>query len=280
MKATQEEESLSKCKEHCCSEPAVASKFEMPKEPFQEADFRRMLAEIQPIQGLRVAPSAESARATNTRPDIAFSVGMLCRAMSRPNAALLEAAERVLTYLIRNKEIGLRYAASSRPLYGMTDSDWAVRQSTSGWVFMFCSAAISWGSKRQPCVALSSCEAEIIAASEAAKEAVYLKRFASEMEVADDSPLPLHGDNQGSIDLAYNPEHHARTKHIDRRHFYIRETVENKEIVVPYVQSDANLADFFTKPLLAKKFFPMRNKIMNYACEPCPTAVKSCKQSG
>ena len=68
--------------------------------------------------------------ATNTRPDIAFSVGMLCRAMSRPTPALLAAAERVLAYLIRNKHIGLKYAASERPLFGMTDSDWSVRHST------------------------------------------------------------------------------------------------------------------------------------------------------
>ena len=195
--------------------------------------------------------------------DIAFAVGMLCRAMSCPTPCLLEAAERVLAYLIRNKHVGLRYAASEIPLHGMTDSDWATRHSTSGWVFMLSSAAISWGSKRQPSVALSSCEAEIIAASEAAKEALYLKRFAEELNMTDGNPLALHGDNQGSIDLAYNPEHHARTKHIDRRHFFIREAVENNEIVVPYVQTDSNLADFFTKPLPAKKFFPMRDKIMN-----------------
>ena len=201
--------------------------------------------------------------ATNTRPDIAFAVGMLCRAMSCPTPCLLEAAERVLAYLIRNKHIGLRYSASEHPLYGMTDSDWATRHSTSGWVFMLSSAAISWGSKRQPSIALSSCEAEIIAASEASKEALYLKRFAKELGVTDDAPLALYGDNQGSIDLAYNPEHHARTKHIDRRHFFIREAVENNEIVVPYVQTDANLADFFTKPLAAKKFFTLRDKIMN-----------------
>ena len=119
------------------------------------------------------------------------------------------------------------------------------------------------GSKRQPSIALSSCEAEIIAASEASKEAIYLKRFAQEMDLADDSPIALSEDNKGARDLAYNPEHHARSKHIDRRHFYVREMVEHGEIVVPYVASDDNLADFFTKPLLAKKFFALRDSIMN-----------------
>ena len=117
----------------------------------------------------------------------------------------------------------------------MTDSDWATRHSTSGWVFMLSSAAISWGSKRQVSVALSSCEAEIMASSEASKEAIYLKRLAQELDVSDDSPISLFEDNKGARDLAYNPEHHSRTKHIDRRHFYVRELVENGELIVPYV---------------------------------------------
>ena len=68
-----------------------------------------------------------------------------------------------------------------------------------------------------------------LTSSEAAKEAVYLKRFAEELEISDGSPLPLHGDNKGARDLAYNPEHHQRSKHIDRHHFYVRETIEHRE---------------------------------------------------
>ena len=113
-------------------------------------------------------------------------------------------------------------------------------------------------------MALSSCEAEIIAASEAAKEAIYLKRFAHELESFKVDAVELFMDNKGARDLAYNPEHHSRTKHIDRRHFFVREMVENGELVVPYVKSDENLADFFTKPLSAKRFFSLRNKIMNW----------------
>ena len=87
--------------------------------------------------------------AMNTRPDIAYSVGMLCRAMSKPTDSLFEAALRVLAYLWRHKHVGLRYEASESPLSGMADSDWAVRHSTSGFVFTLSRAAISWGSKRQ-----------------------------------------------------------------------------------------------------------------------------------
>ena len=72
-------------------------------------------------------------------------------------------------------------------------------------------------------------------------------------------------------DLAYNPEHHPKTKHIDRRHFYIRECVENHRLRVPFVNSHDNLADFFTKPLNAKNFFRLRDIIMNVQHDP-PTA--------
>ena len=70
-------------------------------------------------------------------------------------------------------------------------------------------------------------------------------------------------DNKGAVDLAYNPEHHQRTKHIERRHFYVREAVERGEIRVPFVRTDDNLADFFTKPLPSKRFFQLRDLIMN-----------------
>eukprot|EP00965_Chrysotila_dentata_P036781 1223936-Pleurochrysis_carterae.AAC.1 len=70
-------------------------------------------------------------------------------------------------------------------------------------------------------------------------------------------------DNTSAIDLAYNPEHHSRTKHIDRRQFFVRERVETLEITVPFVQSADNMADFFTKPLPPKAFFPLRDRIMN-----------------
>ena len=72
-------------------------------------------------------------------------------------------------------------------------------------------------------------------------------------------------DNTAAIDLAYNPQHHKRTKHIARRHFFIRECVEGMKLTVPYVRSAENLADFFTKPLGARVFFALRDRIMNVA---------------
>ena len=202
--------------------------------------------------------------ATHTRPDIALAVGLLCRALSRPTPALYEAALRVVYYLHRHRHLGLRYEASSSPqIVGYSDSDWATRHSTSGFIFQYCRAAVSWGTKKQATIALSSCEAEIVAASEAAKEAVYLKAFLSELGLGQKSPVSLAVDNQSAINVAYNPEHHSRVKHIERRHFFVREKVEDHELCVPFVRSADNMADFFTKPLATGAFFRLRDAIMN-----------------
>jgi phosphatidylserine/phosphatidylglycerophosphate/cardiolipin synthase-like enzyme len=93
-----------------------------------------------------------------------------------------------------------------------------------------------------------------MALSEAAKEGVFLRRFLDELGLGADSPTSLAPptalatDNKAARDLAYNPEHHEKTKHIERRHFYVRELVESEELIVPFVSTTANMADFFTKP--------------------------------
>jgi hypothetical protein len=96
----------------------------------------------------------------------------------------------------------------------MTDASWDVNRSTSGFVFFLNKAAIAWGSKKQTSVALSSCEAELMAGSEAAKEAVYFRRFQVELGYFDAEPTKLAMDNQAGTAIAYNPELHAKTKHI------------------------------------------------------------------
>ena len=107
-----------------------------------------------------------------------------------------------------------------------------------------------------------------MALSEAAKEALYLRDFLDELELSDGRPMSLGCDNQAAGDLAYNPEHHQRTKHIARRHFFVREAVEDLRLVVPFVSTVDNMADFFTKPLNPADFFRMRDVIMNVPSRP------------
>eukprot|EP00965_Chrysotila_dentata_P114219 3775592-Pleurochrysis_carterae.AAC.2 len=111
--------------------------------------------------------------------------------MSCPTPELLDSAHRVLAYRYHHQHVGLRYQLCSRGLRGHSDSDWAVCHSTTGWVFTHGQAAISWSSKKQASVALASCEAKIVAASEAAKEAVYLRALFSELGLPQAQPSPL-----------------------------------------------------------------------------------------
>ena len=106
-----------------------------------------------------------------------------------------------------------------------------------------------------------------MSASEATKDVECYRRLQEEVDaLPDGSPRPptkLYVDNQAAIASAYNPEHHGKLKHVERRHFYIREAIEAHRLCVPFVRSDANLADFFTKPLQPRRFFELRDKIMN-----------------
>ena len=103
-----------------------------------------------------------------------------------------------------------------------------------------------------------------MALSEAAKDVVYYRKLIAGLSPsAVAGPTQLACDNKGARNLAYNPEHHDKSKHVARRHFYVRDLVEDLEVVVPYVPSADNIADFLTKPLNATSFLKLRARIMN-----------------
>ena len=115
---------------------------------------------------------------TATRPDLAYAVHQHCRALSRPTPELVAELRITFSYLNQNPSLGLTFEAGRRhELSGYSDSDWAIKNSTSGGVIFWQNALLVWGSRKQNCVALSSCEAEIIALSEAAKDIVYLRKY-------------------------------------------------------------------------------------------------------
>ena len=202
--------------------------------------------------------------AITVRPDISYAVGMLSRALNKPTHRLLDEAKRVLQYLAQSADIGIRYMRNTPiRLYGMTDSDWTTRKSTSGFAFFLGGAVISYLSKKQPTIAMSSTEAEIMAASLGALEAVYLRMLLADLGHLVKGPTDIFVDNSGAINLAHDYVANERTKHIERRHFKIRELVEEAAIHVRYVASRYNIADIFTKPLDKKAFLELRAKLMN-----------------
>ena len=202
--------------------------------------------------------------ATSTRPDIAYAVHQLCKCLQKPTEALLRETDQIFAYLARHASVGLTYTAERAKLAGWSDASWETRNSTSGWVVQWQNAALSWGSKKQNCIALSTCEAELIALSEAAKDVVYLRKLVAGLGEAESGPTPLASDSKAARDTAYNPEHHDKMKHVQRRHFFVRDQVEAFELNVPFVGTADNIADFFTKPMKnATQFYNFRRIIMN-----------------
>ena len=203
--------------------------------------------------------------ATVCRPDISVAVGLLSRALEAPTAACLEACMRCLRYLVTTRELGLRWTVGgSTVLAGASDSDWAVVKSTSGYLFSMCQAAIAFISKKQASIAMSSTEAEIMAASLAALEAVFLRGLLSEMRCEQAEPTVIQVDNQGAIALAKNYISNSRTKHIERRHLKIRELVEEMQVRPEFVPTDENTADILSKPLARDRFQKLRRVLMNH----------------
>ena len=191
-----------------------------------------------------------------TRPDLAYAVGALSRYYSAPRVMHLEAAKRVMRYLKGTIGMGLTLGGSKPTLVGYSDSahgdDIATGRSTGGFVFTFGCGAVSWSSKRQPLVTLSTTESEYVGATLAAKEAIWLRSLASEFGMQM-GPTLLYGDNQSAIAIASKPDFRARTKHINQRYHFIRECVDNGEIDYRYVPTDDMTADSMTKALPREK---------------------------
>jgi hypothetical protein len=174
------------------------------------------------------------------RPDISFSVNRLLQFLKDPSEAHWQAAVRVLNYLITTKHLCLRLGGSIN-LAGYSDSDWAEdrhdRRSTSAYSFHVGDRAISWKSRKQATVSLSSTKAEYKAMSDSCKEALWLRYLLGELQPQPTSALPLHVENAGAEALAKNPEHHVRTKHIHTRYHFARECVKSERVVVLHVST-------------------------------------------
>ena len=173
--------------------------------------------------------------AVATRPDTAQAVGDVAKFSSKPSEAHLTAVKRILRYLKGSMDIALTYKKSEGgQLTGYSDADYAGdlddRHSTSGNVFLMSCGSISWLSKKQPVVTLSTTEAEYIALNTATQEAVWLRQLLLDFGVQQDQATTIMEDNQGAIFIAKNPVTHARSKHIDVRYHYIREALRDGTI--------------------------------------------------
>ena len=195
------------------------------------------------------------------RPDLAFIVNQLAQFCQNPGPEHWNAGIRVLKYLAGTRNHGLCFDGNMPDwsvLDGYSDADLGgdpeTRRSTSGYTFRLSGGAISWSSRRQSIVALSTMQAEYIAASDWSREAVWLRTLLQDLGSAQTGPTLLQCDNESAINLAYNPLAHKGSKHIDLRHHYIRELVEAKVVRIKHVNSKAQLADMLTKAVDAGTF--------------------------
>ena len=192
-----------------------------------------------------------------TRPDLSWVVTKLSQ-YNQPTENQWKAVKRVLRYLQSTTDLGLTFRKSEKlVLTGYCDASWAPdddnRRSVTGYCFTLndTGCAVSWKSKRQQTVALSSTEAEYMGLAAATQEALFLKNLMIELDPMYDcnNPIIIFEDNQSAISLAENQIHHARTKHIDCKYHFIREQVLCKCITVQYLETSKMIADSLTKPV-------------------------------
>ncbi|XP_031101978.1 uncharacterized protein LOC116005883 [Ipomoea triloba] len=211
---------------------------------------------------------------TITRPDLSFSVNRLCQFMHAPTADHWGLLKRVLRYVKGTLDMGLQVSPSPHStLHGYSDSDWAGcpidRKSTSGYAVFYGTNLISWVSRKQRTVARSSTEVEYKGLADVAAEVTWVVSLLRELQLHSRQPATLWCDNLGATYMAANPIFHARTKHIEVDYHFVRDKVASGELAVSFVSTQDQIADIFTKPLLAPRFQTLRAKLNVVSSQPC-----------
>jgi len=217
-----------------------------------------------------------------TRPDIAYAVSQIAKFNANPGPLHWQAVIRILRYLNGTQNLGLIYhkqnndtlqtvttSISSADIMiptAFVDADYArdtdSRRSVTGFLFFLAGAPISWQTRQQPSVALSTMESEFMAACAAAQESVWLLQLLQELSCTFLSPMIIFEDNKACIDYTKNPSNHQRTKHISVRYHFIRDLVAQQLLTLKPIASEDNLADIMTKPLDKKPFHRLMGKFM------------------
>ena len=233
----------------------------IPMDPSAPLSKSQSPSKIEDITKMKNVPYREAVgslmyAAMGTRPDIAFATSTVAQFSDNPGWAHWEAVKRIYRYLKGTRDLVLTYGGDRRGLVGYVDADGASqehRRAISGYVFMVDGGAVSWSSKKQELVTLSTAEAEYVAQTHAAKEAIWLRRLLTEIFKSVDTPTTLFSDSKSAIALAHDGHYHARTKHIDIRYHFIRYIIEAGTIKLVYCPTNDMTADTLTKALPSVK---------------------------
>ena len=195
---------------------------------------------------------------TTSRPDILFSVCLCAQFQSNPKESHLTAVKRIFWYLIGTENLGLWYPKGQElTLLGFCDANFAgcrvERKSTSGSCIFLGDCLISWNSKKQNSIALSTTEAEYVASAMCVAQILWIKNQLEDYGISL-RKIPVMCDNTSAINLAKNPIVHSRTKHIEIHHHFIRDHISKGDIELQFVDIVHQTADIFTKPLGTERF--------------------------
>jgi len=186
--------------------------------------------------------------------------------MANPTELHMLAAKRVLRYLKGTMELGVFYKRMNiNELVAYTDSDYAGdiddRRSTSGYVFLLSGGAVSWASKKQSVVTLSTTEAEYVAASSCACQCVWMRRVLENIGLSQNKCTVIMCDNSSTIKLSKNPVMHGRSKHIDVRFHFLRDLTKEEVVKLVHCNTSNQVADIMTKPLKLDVFQKLRDQL-------------------
>jgi hypothetical protein len=204
--------------------------------------------------------------ATITRPDLAYPASVLCRYISKWSLEHWKAAKHLLRYVRGTSDLCLTFDAtgSKRVVLGWADADWGgcmdTRRSTTGYVFSTYGGIVAWKSKRQSTIALSTTQAELLASTEAAKQALWLRDLLADLRLGFDEnrPVTIYNDNMGAVQLAKHQHSFKLNKAFDMRAKFIREQQDNGVIKIEHIPTNDNRADLLTKPFTAEKTRQLR----------------------
>ncbi len=202
---------------------------------------------------------------TASRPDIVFAVGLCARFQVSPRESHLTAVKRIFRYLVGTTNIGLWYSKDSIfDLTAFCDADYAgdkiERKSTSGACQFLGKALISWSCRKQNTIALSTTEAEYVSAASCCSQILWIKNQLEDYSIRYTN-VPIFCDNTSAINLSKNPIQHSRSKHIEIKHHFIRDHINKKDFELIFVDTENQLADIFTKPLVEDRFNLLKIKL-------------------
>ncbi|WJZ81440.1 hypothetical protein VitviT2T_001283 [Vitis vinifera] len=202
---------------------------------------------------------------TASRPDIMYSVCLCAKFQSCPKESHLSVVKRILRYLKGTMNIGLLYPKGDNfELIGYSDADFAgckvERKSTSDTCHFLGHSLVSWHSKKQNSVALSTAEAEYIAAGLCCAQILWMKQTFNDFNLSFEH-VPIKCDNSSAINISKNLVQHSRTKHIEIRHHFLKDHAQKGDITLEFVSTKDQLADIFTKPLSEEQFVDIRRQL-------------------